>query len=392
MSRLNIFISSTCKNLVEERFALKECFENLGHNAILSESPTFPINPSKNTIDNCIGIVRDEADVFVLILKDKYGYVFPNTGRAITEMEFQTALDKGIPIYTFTYGETLRKKESLNGNSDNDSDFMNLCRFIDEVRQEKSLWNFEYNNINDLKNTIKTQLSNLLKHSLYVRNKVDAIDKQWVFPRISSDAYRLLVYKGKNYVERFFFQVMRDEMNRYTDLRLDYKYAMLVDLEYTHKHPSELGRWLKEIWSEIYYYLKSNDRLEKAFMDSYKADDTDFRQLYYVAKRFADRYADMLRLGLHLKTVSVYPDFADMQKKILRIIDQSIEQFSSLPQRAIDAICKNVEMEIKEGIEIKEHFYFPEIVYINKDELDQISEDLSRILKRFEADMKKQGA
>lgn len=185
---------------------------------------------------------------------------------------------------------------------------------------------------------------------------------------------------------------MKDEMDRYTDLRLDYNYSMLVDLEYTHKRPSEFARWFDEIWREIYFYIKSNERLEEVFIAAYKEDNTDFRQLYYVAKRFADRYADMLRLGLHLKTVSVYPDFADMQKKILRIIDQSIEQFSSLPQRAIDAICKNVEMEIKEGIEIKEHFYFPEIVYINKDELDQISEDLSRILKRFEADMKKQGA
>lgn len=392
MSKLNVFISSTCKDLYKDRLVLKCEIENLGHNAILSESFTFPIDPSKNTIDNCIDIVRNEADVFILIIKDKYGYTVPRTGRSITHMELQTALDKGIPIYTFTYSETLRQKVLLEGQLNDGSEFMKVCKFIDEVRQERSLWNFEYNNVDGLVDTLKVQLSNLLKHSLKVRNKVDSIDKQWVFPHISSEAYRLLVYKEKNYVEKFFFQVMKDEMDRYTDLRLDYKYAMLVDLEYTHKHPSELGRWLKEIWSEIYYYLKSNDRLEKAFMDSYKADDTDFRQLYYVAKRFADRYTDMLQLGLHLKTVFVHPDFTDVQQKILRIIDQSIEQFSSLPQRAIDAICKNVEMEIKEGIEIKEHFYFPEIVYINKDELEQISEDLSRILKRFEADMKKQGA
>lgn len=392
MSKLNVFISSTCKNLGEERFALKECLDNLGHNAILSESPAFPIDPSKNTIDNCIDIVRDEADVFVLILKDQYGHVVPHIGMGITEMEFQTAVDKGIPIYTFTYSETMRQKGVLAGQLTEDSDFGRLCRFIDDIRSKRSIWNFEYNNVEGLIDTLKVQLSNLLKHSLIVRNKVDSIDKQWVFPHISSEAYRLLVYKEKNYVEKFFFQVMKDEMDRYTDLRLDYNYSMLVDLEYTHKCPSEFARWFDEIWREIYFYIKSNERLEEVFIAAYKEDNTDFRQLYYVAKRFADRYADMLRLGLHLKTVSVYPDFADMQKKILRIIDQSIEQFSSLPQRAIDAICKNVEMEIKEGIEIKEHFYFPEIVYINKDELDQISEDLSRILKRFEADMKKQGA
>lgn len=64
MTKLNIFISSTCKNLHKERFALKDCIESLGHNAIMSESFTFPIDPSKEAIDNCIDIVRDEADIF----------------------------------------------------------------------------------------------------------------------------------------------------------------------------------------------------------------------------------------------------------------------------------------------------------------------------------------
>lgn len=385
MSKLNVFISSTCKDLYKDRLVLKCEIENLGHNAILSESFTFPIDPSKNTIDNCIDIVRNEADVFILIIKDKYGYTVPRTGRSITHMELQTALDKGIPIYTFTYSETLRQKVLLEGQLNDGSEFMKVCKFIDEVRQERSLWNFEYNNVDGLVDTLKVQLSNLLKHSLKVRNKVDSIDKQWVFPHISSEVYRLLVYKEKNYVEKFFFQVMKDEMDRYTDLRLDYNYSMLVDLEYTHKRPSEFARWFDEIWREIYFYIKSNERLEEVFIAAYKEDNTDFRQLYYVAKRFADRYADMLRLGLHLKTVSVYPDFADMQKKILRIIDQSIEQFSSLPQRAIDRIEQNIALEIEKHSVIDGYIDFPDILTIDEKELNEISSELHMIKESFEA-------
>ena len=165
MSKLNVFISSTCIDLYKDRLELKSEIDNLGHNAILSESFTFPIDPSKNTIDNCIDIVRDEADVYILIIKDKYGYIVPRTGRSITHMELQTALDKGIPIYTFTYSETLRQKTLLEGQLNDGSEFMKVCKFIDEVRQERSLWNFEYNGVDDILKTMKTQLSILMKHS-----------------------------------------------------------------------------------------------------------------------------------------------------------------------------------------------------------------------------------
>lgn len=383
MSKLNVFISSTCKNLVEERFTLKECIENLGHNAILSESPAFPIDPSKNTIDNCIGIVRDEADVFVLILKDKYGYVFPNTGKAITEMEFQTASDKGIPIYTFTYSETMRQKGVLAGQLTEDSDFGRLCRFIDDIRSKRSIWNFEYNNVEGLIDTLKVQLSNLLKHSLIVRNKVDSIDKQWVFPRISSEAYRLLVYKEKNYVERFFFQVMKDEMERHVDLKLDYKYSHLLNAGYTQKSPREFARWIKDVFDEIAFYLRSEIKLEEAFFDSYKEDDSDFRQLYHVAKRFANRYADMLELGIHLKSEYVYPEYASLQRRITGIVENAISQLESIPQSALYAIDKNVKDEISSKSEIPANMDFPSIIDVSDEEMEVISREIKHIAEQI---------
>ena len=162
MSKLNVFISSTCNDLYNDRLSLKSGIENLGHNAILSESFTFPIDPSKNTIDNCIDIVRNEADIFILIIKDNYGNIVPRTGRSVTHMELQTAQDKGIPIYTFTHSETLRQKVLLEGQLNEGSEFLKVCKFIDEVRQERSLWNFEYSGVDDILNTIKTQLSILM--------------------------------------------------------------------------------------------------------------------------------------------------------------------------------------------------------------------------------------
>ncbi len=385
MSKINIFISSTCKDLHQDRMVLKNGIENLGHNVILSESFTFPIEPTKNTIDNCIDIVRNEADILILLIKDNYGYIVPETGRSVTHMELQTAQDKGIPIYTFTNSETLRQKVLLEGQLNEDSEFLKVCKFIDEVRQERNLWNFEYSGVDDILNTIKTQLSILMKHSLTTRNKVDAIDKKWVFPHITPEAYRLLVYKEKNYMEQFFFQVMKDEMGRYVDLKLDYKYSHLLNASYKQKSLSEFVRWIKEIFDELAFYLKSEIRLENAFFDSYKKDDSDFRQLYYVAKRFANRYADMLELGIHLKSEYVYPEYASIQGRIMGMVDNAISQLENLPQSALDAIDKNVKDEIASKSEISASMDFPSIIDVSDEEMEEIFREIKQIAEQINA-------
>ena len=385
MSKINIFISSTCRDLHQDRLILKSEIENLGHNAILSESFTFPIDPSKNTIDNCIDIVRNEADIFILIIKDNYGYIVPRTGRSVTHMELQTAQDKGIPIYTFTHSETLRQKVLLEGQLNEGSEFLKVCKFIDEVRQERSLWNFEYNGVDDILKTMKTQLSILMKHSLSVRNKVDAIDKKWIFPHISPEAYRLLVYKEKNYVERFFFQVMKDEMERHVDLKLDYKYSHLLNAGYTQKSLREFARWIKDIFDEIAYYLRSEIKLETAFFDSYKEDGSDFRQLYHVAKRFANRYADILELGIHLKSEYVYPEYASIQSRITRIVENAISQLENLPQSALDAIEKIYKDEIASNTEIPANMEFPSIIDVSDKEMEELASEIKQIVEQIKA-------
>ena len=373
MSKINVFISSTCKDLHQDRLVLKNGIENLGHNVILSESFTFPIEPTKNTIDNCIDIVRNEADILILLIKDNYGYIVPETGRSVTHMELQTAQDKGIPIYTFTNSETLRQKVLLEGQLNEDSEFLKVCKFIDEVRQERNLWNFEYSGVDDILNTIKTQLSILMKHSLTTRNKVDAIDKKWIFPHISPEAYRLLVYKEKNYVERFFFQVMKDKMERHVDLKLDYKYSHLLNAGYTQKSLREFARWRSEI------------KLETAFFDSYKEDGSDFRQLYHVAKRFANRYADMLELGIHLKSEYVYPEYASIQSRITRIVENAISQLENLPQSALDAIEKIYKDEIASNTEIPANMEFPSIIDVSDKEMEELASEIKQIVEQIKA-------
>ena len=66
--RPTIFVSSTCYDLKQIRQNIKDFIENeLGYEAILSEYDSFPINPDINTVNNCLRVVEERADIFVLI-------------------------------------------------------------------------------------------------------------------------------------------------------------------------------------------------------------------------------------------------------------------------------------------------------------------------------------
>ena len=68
MSKVNVFVSSTCYDLSQVRNDIKQCIIDLGHNPILSELNDFPVNPNHNSSENCINAVKNEADIFVLII------------------------------------------------------------------------------------------------------------------------------------------------------------------------------------------------------------------------------------------------------------------------------------------------------------------------------------
>ena len=102
MHNVNIFVSSTCYDLSQIRVDLSQFITSNGHLPILSEFESFPINPAKNTIENCIKIVKESADVLLLIVGNRYGSTVAN-GKSITNVEFLTAQQKAsLFLYLLT--------------------------------------------------------------------------------------------------------------------------------------------------------------------------------------------------------------------------------------------------------------------------------------------------
>ena len=96
-----VFVSSTCYDLKQIRKDIKDFIEHhLGFDAILSEYDSFPLDPNIGNIQNCIRIVRERADIFILVVGNRYGHITGN-GKSITNLEYINARAKGIPIYVF---------------------------------------------------------------------------------------------------------------------------------------------------------------------------------------------------------------------------------------------------------------------------------------------------
>lgn len=97
--KYQIFVSSTYEDLKEERKAIIENISTMGHLPVGMElfvaSDDEQFEYIKKVIDN--------YDYYVLVLGGRYGSVSPKTGISYTEMEYNYAIEKGLPVLVFPY-------------------------------------------------------------------------------------------------------------------------------------------------------------------------------------------------------------------------------------------------------------------------------------------------
>lgn len=90
-SKPTVFISSTCYDLKQLRADLCKIIENeIGFEVLLSEYASFPLDPSLGTVDNCLRVVKERADIFILVVGARYGYR-NESGKSVTNLEYLSA-------------------------------------------------------------------------------------------------------------------------------------------------------------------------------------------------------------------------------------------------------------------------------------------------------------
>ncbi|WP_426448413.1 DUF4062 domain-containing protein [Siccibacter colletis] len=110
--KLQVFVSSTFIDLIEERQAAVSAILKSGHIPAGMELFTAADRSQMDIIKNWI----DESDVYMLILGGRYGSIEPTTGKSYTELEYDYAVEQGKALFAVVIKEeALEKKVKEHG-------------------------------------------------------------------------------------------------------------------------------------------------------------------------------------------------------------------------------------------------------------------------------------
>lgn len=93
--KLQIFLSSTYEDLIDERLAAMEAILAAGHIPAAMEQ----FSPGDETALEKIRGWIEESDAFVLILGGRYGSIEPTSGKSYVQLEYEYALQKKKPFF-----------------------------------------------------------------------------------------------------------------------------------------------------------------------------------------------------------------------------------------------------------------------------------------------------
>lgn len=195
IKKLQVFVSSTYKDLIEERQVAVTAILDAGH--IPAGMELFKAGKSQlKTIYKWI----DESDVYMLILGGRYGSIEEESGLSYTELEYNYALSRNMPVFAvvltddFIDHNELQKDNVIIYEQENIEKYnvfkekveSNIVRFVANIDQITS--NI-HSHLNDIMNNTDYNLVGWIKGDSYENafaingNAIDLSDK------ITGDTY-----------------------------------------------------------------------------------------------------------------------------------------------------------------------------------------------------------
>lgn len=163
--KLQVFVSSTYTDLIEERQAAVKAILDAGH--IPAGMELFKAGKSQmKTIQKWI----DESDVYVLILGGRYGSIEEESGLSYTELEYRYALSKNIPVFAIVLDENFLT---------NKINSIGLFNAIEQTSPDK---------YQDFKNYVKTNIVKFVDNI----DKIPAIIHSHICDILCSSDYNLI--------------------------------------------------------------------------------------------------------------------------------------------------------------------------------------------------------
>jgi hypothetical protein len=348
MSQIKIFLSSTCYDLKQIRTDLFDYLYSAGYTPFLSENHDFPINPQKDTIDNCIDNVKNNTDIFILVVGNRYGFQIEN-GKSITNTEYLYAKKLGLPIYVFIYKPIISIlpiwKKNKNGDFSDSVDSTKIFEFVQDLRESDNNWCFEFEIAQDIVKVLKIQFSYLFKESLKIRTRFNSNLPDF-YTKLTPKAINILLNKEDMYEVLFFAQALEDELVKFEELKYDFEYQILFKSMKRIDDDYELIKWLNQHFQTVNNIVNSTNNLMNMAFPKYYGElgiPSDIKGLHYVASAMARLYCEMINNYNEMKSTSVEEEYKLLRDSLALFTIKPSEQIWNFPKQIREDIFRGQE-------------------------------------------------
>lgn len=270
MKKYQVFVSSTYKDLHEERQAAVSAILTNGHIPAGMELFSAGDKSQWETIKTWI----DESDIYMLILGGRYGSIEPESGLSYTELEFNYALETGKPLFSIVIDDDYLNSKVKSGGIEfierenpqklklfRDKVTSKMVKFFKDLKdiqlavllslpalskgRELSGW-VSGDNIPDTKGLI-SEISRLTDDNGKLKKEIDRIKARNVVGKINSDEFDAIesVLKKTIYIlKKETYQLPSDERKSAFNLLLEYKSSMAKGFYMATNRTSEIGKLL----------------------------------------------------------------------------------------------------------------------------------------------------
>ena len=194
MKKYQIFVSSTYKDLIEERSIAINTIMQLGHIPAGMEMFSATGSPQLETIKPLI----DESDYYLIILGGKYGSINRKTGLSYTEMEYDYAIEHGKRIIAFVHEDPENLPASLREKTNRSR--TRYERFRSKLLSDKlvKMWKNQIDLTQSLATSISVVISQYPSKTCWIHVNQDDIYTPIEQRMVTKDIFRLMPDTLKN--------------------------------------------------------------------------------------------------------------------------------------------------------------------------------------------------
>lgn len=270
-----------------------------GFKPMLSEYDSFPIAPDQGNVDNCIKNVEQFADIMVLIVGKRAGWIM-QSGRSVTNAEYLHARAKGIPVYIFIDRSVLDLIPFWKANPGAalpGFDSPKLLEFADSLRSS-DVWSFPFQKGAEIVDTLRSQWASLFQDCIALWRQARRHPLPSCIRKQTGEAFRLAVQRPPLWEYLLYLEALKFGIAELADEKRDAELGFCFGVTRQQLRVLEFKDWIETAFEPLEHLASSinklftTERTEKAFGPPGVSGDPE--QIIYIADRLVATYRESI--------------------------------------------------------------------------------------------------